>query len=115
MSYESWRISHQSSEQAARSAYQQLEAVTKERDVLAKDSEEKHFRLFELQQQYDQLNRQLERVLNFVDAEICAEINELSGSDVENMTPMDEALPPDLVRLIKERAKSGGKDAHKKK
>lgn len=36
MTYESWRISFQNSEQAARAAYQQLQQVIEERDALAR-------------------------------------------------------------------------------
>lgn len=39
MSYESWRISFQSSEQAARAAYAEVERLRAERDVLARENE----------------------------------------------------------------------------
>lgn len=39
MSYESWRISYQSSEQAARAAYAEVEALRAERDALARENE----------------------------------------------------------------------------
>lgn len=41
MNYESWRISYQSSEQAARAAYQQMEASNAERDALTARIEKK--------------------------------------------------------------------------
>lgn len=47
MSYESWRISFQDSEQAARAAYQQLETVTKDRNALARFADEVVTTLFD--------------------------------------------------------------------
>ena len=43
MSYEAWRISYQSSEQAAQAAYAQLQQAREERDELSRDYDAEHY------------------------------------------------------------------------